>query len=758
MKNPILALFKSLKHFFKKPNTKIFLVLMLIMITTSTILFSLKLMGNTYNYRLGDKVTENIRVNNTIIYEEKNQTEHKRMLAMQAEPLIFEMDNYIVKDRQEIVSSLFDKLQLIKSEKSDLSPNEQLMYLKQTLPRYIIYKDDILLTLLGSQNQSKIQRIILQILDKIYQDGILESPYENSLAIPNNNVVIKSMDVDGMVIETLTKLDGLISFQDLKNDKDGRLSIIVSESGGYMISNNERNAVYAIVKNLIKPNLSFKSDKTKKSIAEAYKRVNPVRSILQEGQIIAKDGDIITEDILRKIDILNNYASKIHYNYIIGLVCLQLVYFIIFIQFILKATNMLLPNRKATIISFSLIMLFMIYTFIVSVTDTFGNSGKIFSLFLPIAAISIMLTVLYNSYFSMLVSFYLVFFSYVISGASFSSLTLAVSSALLGIITIRDIEKRTEFLIAGLWIAVINILLVIAIGLMEENSFNIIGYNIMLAALNGFLNALLVTGLFPIYENVFKLTTRFNLLELSDLNAPIFKRMLVKAPGTYNHSLMVANMAEAACKEIKANHLLARVGGYYHDIGKIDSPELYIENKGVVKGAPDLAPLQYAKKIIDHVRVGVEIARQNKIPDDIIDFIREHHGDSVMTFFYHQALGEAAETGNTSADINKSDFQYPGPKPHSKETAIVMLADAIEAASRSLEEPSYVKLEGLVKKIIHNKLNENALDNSNLTMQEFSLVQKAFLRVLAGIFHTRLEYPEQEDIKALEKRVMSQNK
>ncbi len=210
-------------------------------------------------------------------------------------------------------------------------------------------------------------------------------------------------------------------------------------------------------------------------------------------------------------------------------------------------------------------------------------------------------------------------------------------------------------------------------------------------------------------------------------------------------------MAEAACKDIGANYLLARVGGYYHDIGKIPDAGIYIENKVTDESVKSLTPAEYSRLIISHVEKGVELAHKNKLPSQIIDFVREHHGKTTMTYFYHQALESSEAAGNGGA-IDKSDFQYPGPRPRSRESAIVMLADSVEAASRSLQEPTYVKLESLVKKIIYNKLNEDELEHSDLTMQNLNKIQRAFMRVLNGIFHTRIEYPEKEEIERLEQR------
>jgi putative nucleotidyltransferase with HDIG domain len=311
------------------------------------------------------------------------------------------------------------------------------------------------------------------------------------------------------------------------------------------------------------------------------------------------------------------------------------------------------------------------------------------------------------------------------------------------------VDKRSDFFKGGLILGIVNSVIIIATGFIENTPFRISLTNSEVAIASGILNSILALGIFPIYEYYFDITTRFKLLELSDLNADIFKKMLLNASGTYNHSLVVSTLAEAACQEINANYLLARVGAFYHDIGKIESSGIYIENGITDIRAKKMTPLEYCALIISHVDKGVAMAKEYGIPKSVINFIKEHHGMSTMTFFYHQALENT--TDKSSTPISRKDFQYPGPQPQSKESAIVMLADAIEAASRSIKDPTKEKIEGMVRKIIYNKLNDGDLDESTLSMVELKKVQNVFLRMLFGIYHTRIEYPDTETIKDLEK-------
>ncbi|MFW6366898.1 MAG: HDIG domain-containing metalloprotein, partial [Spirochaetota bacterium] len=343
-----------------------------------------------------------------------------------------------------------------------------------------------------------------------------------------------------------------------------------------------------------------------------------------------------------------------------------------------------------------------------------------------------------------------------ITSGDYASLMIAFSSAFISIFAVKTIEKRFDFLKTGIIIGLVNACIVISIALMRELALQQIIASVRIAVAAGVINTIVVMGVFPILENMFSLTTKFKLFELSDLNAPIFKEMLIKAPGTYNHSILVANMAEAACKSINANSILARVGSYYHDIGKLENPQIFIENKNE-QAYINLSPAEYSSKIIRHVNKGVVMARQMRLPHDVIRFIQEHHGDSKVTYFYHKAL-ENAQKRKDKNGVNQEDYTYPGPKPQSRETAVVMLADAVEAASRSVTQPTEEKLSQMINSIIYDRLNQGHLEHSNLTMTDLNRIKASFLTLLTGIFHTRMEYPDTSEIQTLEKKVQGRKK
>ena len=256
--------------------------------------------------------------------------------------------------------------------------------------------------------------------------------------------------------------------------------------------------------------------------------------------------------------------------------------------------------------------------------------------------------------------------------------------------------------------------------------------------LNGFLSAILTIGLLPYLETVFSVTSMVKLLELSNPNQELLRKLLVEAPGTYHHSIMVGNLAESAAERIGAHPLTVRVGAYYHDIGKLKRPYFFVENQLASDNPHEkIAPSLSALIITSHIKDGVEMAREKRLPPQIIDFIEQHHGDSLVKYFYSRALEEDKE-GN----VNQETFRYEGPKPQSKEVALVMLADSVEVAVRSLQDPTQGRIEGMVRRIIKERLNDGQLDECDLTFRDLNIIAESFSKVLTGVYHSRIEYPE----------------
>jgi putative nucleotidyltransferase with HDIG domain len=757
MKQPLNILIGALSFINRHPNIKFSLISALIVVILSTILLSINLIETSYHYEVGDIAQADIRVPRDIEYVNEHETAIERKREAEAVPVVFDKDASILRQKLYIANELMrhasETVKQFPPAGSDLS--FQVNALKARLPKYIHHDDMLLIEILKYHDFARLKKIIARILIYVYDDpqmGILNKPYDNPLKIFNNNANIRTINTPDAIDEVYRTLNTIRSIDEINKN----LFNICNSIAPYL-PRGTLQAITGMIRSTLEPNLTFNLEETKRRIDETQKKVIPVKSKLKKGQTIVREGDTLTQGILKNIEIYNKQTTSINISYISGILLIQLLFILILGYFLFQFNQIFLPDKKSTIIIFTLFALFMIYTFFISKIEAPINPRLTFALLLPISYATMIVSILYNRYLSILVGIYIVFFTTLISGGYTSTSMIAFSSALVGVFVIENVDKRTDFLRGGLIIGLINIILVICMALIHEIPvFNTDFIKVMgIALANGIINSILVLGLLPLYENLFGITTKFKLLELSDLNVDIFKEMLMKAPGTYNHSMIVSTIAEAACKEIGANHLLARVGANYHDIGKIEDAGMYIENGVTDPRAKFLSHKDYAQLIISHVSKGVAMAEENSLPDAVIDFIREHHGQTIMTFFYHQAL-ESADTLD-HPDIRKSDFQYPGPKPHSKETAIVMLADSIEAAARALQNPSHEKLDGLVQKIVYNKLNDGELEFSDLSMTELSVIQDTFLTLLKGIFHTRIEYPNEYDLKKLEKKIINGN-
>ena len=738
-----MAFKRGIEFALKKKSIRLSFIYTIVVIVSATALLTINRTGATYNYEAGDIAREDIRAPMNIEYPVALETEIEKSRIAESMPAVFDLNESIVEDKLKICNILCEAVIKVKQQMPDTNPFEQVLLLRTMLPDYLQYSDKVLIGLLQYDEQL-LHRDVNKVILQVYNNGILEKQYTNPLKLKSNFIVIRVIGNTSELKEKQVSIDALYDINKIKT-----LVPVICKEVCNQPSNEVVYAISSVVMSLLQPNLFYNEEETKKRITDAIQSVKPVMRVIKKGQSIAREGDTITEDVLKKIDIINKNSRFSGFSFVLGLLLTQLGFLIIFGYFLITYYTNLVVDNKMPLIVFTLVMAFIIITFFMARWQGRMFEGLFFPLLLPIPLITMILAIMYNIHIAMLIGMYIVFFVAIITKGDFTSLLLAFSSALSGVFVVGDVERRSDFLRGGFTLGLINSVIVVSVGLMNELSFAMILNNIGLAFVSGIINAIVVFGVFPIYENLFGLTTKFKLLELSDLNAPIFREMLIKAPGTYNHSIMVATLAESACKEIGANALLARVGGYYHDIGKIQDANFYIENKVTDPRAKKLSALEYCKLIISHVEKGVELARKNNLPEMVIDFIREHHGQTVMTYFYHQALEESGASGDI---IQKSDFQYPGPKPHTRETAVVMLADAIEAAARSIQEPTIEKLESLIKRIINNRLNEGDLDHADITMNELNKIQHSILRVLQGIFHSRIEYPTDDEINRLEQR------
>ncbi len=362
--------------------------------------------------------------------------------------------------------------------------------------------------------------------------------------------------------------------------------------------------------------------------------------------------------------------------------------------------------------------------------------------FIPIAFLSILVSLLFTPLLSAVTTLLLVIL-FAVNTQNFGILPILTIGGMVGAYTASFVHQRTDLTKAGLYVGIFNVLAILAVGLVGNHSLSHILTMSLWGIGSGFFSSILVMAVLPYLETYFGITTDIRLLELGNLNLPLLNRLTIEAPGTYYHTIMVASLAEAGADAIGANSLLVRIGAYYHDIGKIVRPHFFFENAGSSKNNhhEKVTPNLSSVIIISHLKDGVEMAQDNRLPQVIIDIIREHHGTGLIAHFYREALLKRDKKNKEL--VGEENFRYPGPKPQSKEAAIVMLADSVEADFRFLPRRNIKSIETQVGKVIGNKLKDGQLDECDLTLREIAKMTQAFSRILAGVVHTRGRYPEE---------------
>lgn len=486
---------------------------------------------------------------------------------------------------------------------------------------------------------------------------------------------------------------------------------------------------------LVQPNMIFNQTATKANQELAKQAVEPVR-ILKKS-LIVQEGEKITEKHIAQLKDLGLLGSRLSFGGYAGLFFMLAIIFIIVSFYLYHFNRNIYDNFNAL----SLLGL------IVALTLVLGLAVRFFSGYLmPVAMCTILITVLFEPRLAVLLTIVMaMLFGFVVDG-EFSYVIVSLCSGLVAICSVSRLQRRSDLTKAGIYVGGVNIFCIVALLLLnrgfqlEYDFLREFSINILAGLGNGLFSAIMAIGLLPYLESAFGLTTAVTLLELMDPGHSLLRRLLMEAPGTYHHSIVVGNLAEAAAEEIGANPLLSRVGAFYHDIGKIKRPYLFVENQFTGDNPHNkISPYLSALIIRSHIKDGVELAREARLPRPVIDIIQQHHGTSLIAYFYHQA----AENGKGIL-VPEEEFRYEGPLPQTKEAAIILLADAVEAAVRSLSRPQAGRTEGMVRKIIKEKLNDGQLDEAPLTLQDLDKIGDTFVHILAGVFHQRIEYPERE--------------
>jgi cyclic-di-AMP phosphodiesterase PgpH len=384
----------------------------------------------------------------------------------------------------------------------------------------------------------------------------------------------------------------------------------------------------------------------------------------------------------------------------------------------------------------SLLYLIFLFSLIMAIATYMYVHHDLSVYWIPLAVVPMLCTILFLDVgIALLLSLVTTVAVAAMAGNDFRFFLVALTGGISSIFFVRQVRRRMAVIRAGLVVGAVQAL----------SLYFLTGYDLSITAVyggliaNGLVCSFIVLAVLPIFETLFATVTNISLLELADFDHPLLQRLMQDAPGTYHHSLIVGNLAEAASSAVGAHALLARIGSYYHDVGKLAKPGYFSENLGINPSKHDvLSPTMSKMVIMNHVKEGVELARKHHLSERLIDFIQRHHGSSLVYYFYRRALEDSIEDAQVKEDV----FRYPGPKPHTKETAIVLLADSVEAATRTLKDPTPAKIEELVHKIINNKFIDGQLDECDLTLKDLEKIAAVFIHVLSGIYHSRIIYPD----------------
>jgi putative nucleotidyltransferase with HDIG domain len=483
----------------------------------------------------------------------------------------------------------------------------------------------------------------------------------------------------------------------------------------------------------LRENVFFSIEDTRQRVAETLARVEPVIKHIEKGKRVIRKGFIITEENMRELRELDTARSGWDPRGIAGRVMLLLLLYVFLVFFCRqKIDGRSLSDQELYLVAAIVSLYFILAVFV----SRFSFGSMPVSVVLPTALAVMLPAILVTPHLALFLAMVLPLGAFLAGSFDMPSYVFALVSAVAASCALRGAQKRMDLFRAGVIIAVVNIAAAVIIILGRRPEPASWPPFLFWAGFNGLASGMLVLGFLPPLEQILNAATPFRLMELSDLNAPILKRLFTAAPGTHGHSIMVANLAEAACQDIGADPLLARVGAYYHDIGKMEQPEYFVENQTVYNKHDDTPPRLSATVIRSHVKLGVEKARSLALPRQVIDIIAEHHGNSVISWFYNKALKQEIQ-------VNMEDFTYPGNPPRSRESAVVMLADVTEAAVRTLSKPTVARMEKFIQELFTAKVEHGQLAECELTFRDLEMIKNAFVRVLAGHYHSRIEYPKQ---------------
>ena len=654
-------------------------------------------------------------IHSPVTIEDKVTTEKRKREAAQKVPDQYTYHSEYKSNRVNVVESVFSAVKEVQeetkaaqadqtdpTEQPDVSEQEQLQKLKKKLPAELVksLSDQVLLALLNAP------------------------PDQLSVARES----------------TITAVNYAMSDQIDMNEADRSRERIAKELQDVSVSGGLKTAIVALGQYAVVPNYFYDPVATKERRKLEMDAVDPV--FILQGQILVKEGDTITREVYEQLELVGLLADHRAFQPFIGLfLLLSVLLYFIYKQFDQFSKQQ--RSNKPYLFAYTIIITITILTMkMISIFQSIEYNGL--GYLVPVAMGTMLVKLMIGDRFVFITSLiFSISGSIMFNEGITSSLNYHVGfylliSSLSVTVFLREKKRRSMILHAGTLVAVLNVIVLIALLLLRNGSLSLseTALHLLLAAVSGIVSSVLTLGILPYLESGLGIVSAMKLMELSSPNSPLLRKILLEAPGTYHHSIMVANLAEAACDAIGADGLLARVGAYYHDIGKTMQPHLFIENQmGMGNPHDSLKPEVSRDIIFAHVSDGVAVLEEHRIPKEIIDITAQHHGTTLLKYFYYKAVKEDEQR------YTEDMFRYPGPKASSKESAVVGIADSVEAAVRSMNAPTPEQIAQLVQGIIADRLKDGQFSECNLTFKELQTIEKTICETLNGIFHSRIKYP-----------------
>lgn len=729
------------------------LALLLVAALAATALVSGLEFQSIPDYRVGDIAHKTIKALQEFTVEDEEATNLKRDEALRRVPVVFELDLRINNRlATEIRSAFGNARRLIAEEKNTLGLSSEDPIPEASRPR-------LLQELRGAVDGPSRDRVLEICLNRSFSAeleneivGLLRTGLARPGVILTRDLLVRYEERGIRIRNSITgQIEPLKQPATVRALPEARAQLRTLQDQLTTLAENEREPVATFVESRLVPNLVFDESETRKLEMAARNEVDPVLIQVKKGRVIVREGDEITEPNLLLLTALQQDKGPGQaVSRFVGIFILISLLQIVLQRYIVISRKRLRPHVNY----FLLVILVHVTTLVVvkaeCVLSDLVSTGisfqalqdpSLFYLLAPFSLGAILIVLLATIHLSIVFS--LVFsVTVALMTGDLEIFIYALNGCLAAVYVLNQYRERSAITRAGLFIGAMNAVSVIAFQLyrgVEAFQWDALGWAVFFGLLSGLIAAMMASLFLPVLESIFGITTDIRLLELSNLNTPILRRLAIEAPGTYHHSIIVGTLAESAAEAIGANALLVRVGAYYHDIGKLKKPEYYAENQ-IFEGNKHetLSPSMSSLILASHVKDGLALSEEIKLAKEVRDMIPEHHGTRLMTFFYRKAV-DAADA--KSPQVQEEHYRYPGPKPQSKEAAILMISDQVEAASRTLQDPSPGQVRSMIKRLVQSTIKDGQFDECDITVKELDRITRALERVIVGMNHHRIEYP-----------------